>query len=251
MRCLFISDAHYPIGDEIVDFLLGNYQSYDVIYILGDLFEFYYGYENFIYPHHLKLINVLKFISSKVKIKLFEGNHEYRLERIKEFVNLDVIKSSSFENINGFRVFLAHGDTIDKFDISYRLFRSFLKNGITLSIIERIPPWTLLYLSKMASRISKENLKSKNYRGTEIALENFARSMIKSGVDVVILGHTHTPLFKKFNNGLYINSGEFFKHFSYAVYDGREFKLCFWEARNDKRGSQKKNRGVKEDFALP
>lgn len=237
MKCLFISDAHYPLGSEVVDFLLGNYQNYDVIYILGDLFEFYYGYENFIYPHHLRLINALKFISSKVRIKLFEGNHEYRLERIREFIDVEVIKDGAFENIDGVKVFLAHGDTIDRLDVSYRLFRSFLKNGITLSIIERIPPSTLLRLSKVASRISKENLSSKNYRGTERALENFAKRAIENGVDVVILGHTHTPLFKKFHTGLYINSGEFFKRFSYVVYNGREFKLCFWEAHNDKRGS--------------
>jgi len=241
MKCLFISDAHYPAGSRVVDFLLDNYHSYDAIYILGDLFEFYYGYENFIYSHHLRLINALRFISSKVQLKLFEGNHEYRLERIKRFVNAEVIKVGAFENIDGIRVFLAHGDTIDKLDISYRLFRSFLKNGLTLSFIKEIPPSTLLYLSKVASRISKENLSSKKYRGTERALEGFAKKMIKSGIDVVILGHTHKPLFKKFHGGLYINSGEFFERFSYVVYDGKEFKLCFWEAHNDQRGSQEKN----------
>lgn len=228
MRCLFLSDAHYPISKRIIKFLLNMYTEFDAIYILGDLFEFYYGYDNFVYPHHLALINALKFVSGKVKVILFEGNHEYKFERICDYTNVRVVKSSLIEKIGDYNVFMAHGDTIDKKDVAYRMFRSTLKNKLMLSFINTIPPYKLLFLSKLASKVSKENLKSKHYRGTEKAFEDFSEKLISDDIDVVMLGHTHNPVFKKIGKGLYLNTGEFFSNFSYAVFDGKQFKLCYW-----------------------
>jgi len=242
MKCLFLSDVHYPVSKEIVGFLLDTYVEFDAIYILGDLFEFYYGYDGFIYPHHLKLINALKFISRRVKVTLFEGNHEYRLERIQDFLDVRVIKGDLIKKIGSYTVFMSHGDTIDRLDIGYRLFRTTLKNSLMLSFINTIPPSKLLTLSQIASRVSKENLKSKKYRGTEKALEGFAKKLLLDSIDVVIFGHTHKPVFKKIRNGLYINTGEFFSTFSYVIFDGEMFKMRYWREKDDKRGSKEEDR---------
>jgi len=219
MRCLFISDSHYPKSEAIIDFLFKYYDEYDNIFILGDLFEFYYGYRGFFYPHHLKLINLLNIISNKKKVFIFEGNHEYNLEVIKEFVNVEVVKRELVIKLDDFLVHLEHGDTIDKKDIGYRMFRGALKNRFTLKLIDRISPRFLYFLSQKASEFSKKRLHSKKYRGTDEALERFAESKIEDGTDVVILAHTHNPIIKRIENGLYINSGDFFKHLSYVVYD--------------------------------
>ncbi|WP_022670096.1 UDP-2,3-diacylglucosamine diphosphatase [Hippea alviniae] len=226
MKCLFLSDAHYPFGSYIVDFLLDTYHRYDAIYILGDLFEFYYGYKGFVYPHHRKLISVLSLIAKKRRLVLFEGNHEYRLKNIREFVDAEVVYEFKEEIIDKFRVFLAHGDTIDANDRAYRLFRAFLKNRITLDFINYcVSKSVLLKLSKIASDFSKNSLRDKSYRRTSIALEKFAKSKIEEGFDVVVLAHTHEPVFKKIKNGLYINTGEFIKHPTYAVYENGQFEL--------------------------
>ena len=228
MKCLFLSDAHYPTSKGIIKFLLDTYSEFDAIYILGDLFEFYYGYDDFIYPHHLSLVNVLKFISEQVRVTLFEGNHEYKLERIRDYMNVRVVKEGLEEKIGDYNVFMAHGDTIDKKDVAYRMFRATLKNKLMLSFINTIQPSKLLFLSKLASKVSKENLKSKQYRGTEKAFEYFSEKLIFGGIDVVMLGHTHNPVFKKIGRGLYLNTGEFFLNFSYVVFDGKQFKLDYW-----------------------
>jgi len=230
MRCLFLSDAHYPRNDIFIDFLIDNYNKYDNIYILGDLFEFYYGYENFFYPHHIKLINALNIISNKTRLVLFEGNHEYRLEKIKQFVNAEVIKDSLIEQIDGKKVFMQHGDTIDTKDLSYRIFRNSLKNSLTLSVINKISPTTLFNLSKSASSFSKKITKSKKIKKIDEAFLNFAKNRIKGGADIVILAHTHRPSITKIDKGLYINSGDFFDNLSYITYETkRGFLLNFYE----------------------
>ncbi len=230
MKCLFVSDAHYPKNDVIIQFLYEKYYDFDIIFILGDLFEFYYGYKKFFYSHHLKLINLLNIISDKKKVVLFEGNHEYNLNVIKDFINADVVTKGMEIKLDTFDVYMEHGDTIDKKDIAYRIFRRSLKNGLTLKIIDMIKPSFLYYLSQKASNFSKKRLHSKKYRGTEIALESFAKKKIEEGTDVVILAHTHNPVIKKIGNGLYINCGDFFETFSYVVYEtGKGFSLNFFK----------------------
>ncbi len=229
MKCLFISDAHYPKNDAVIDFLLESYYKFDIIFILGDLFEFYYGYKGYFYSHHLKLINLLNLISKKKKVVIFEGNHEYKLEAIKEFINADVVKKDMKIRLDTLDVHIEHGDVIDKKDIAYRLFRGALKNRLTLAFIDKISPPLLYMMSKRASDFSKKRLSSKKKcRGTDEALELFAAKKIKEGFDVVILAHTHKPTIKKIGNGLYINSGDFFDKFSYIVYDTKTgFSLKF------------------------
>ncbi len=228
MKCLFVSDAHYPKSEALVNFLLNVYEKFDVIYILGDLFEFYYGYNNFLYPHHIKLINALKLISKKTKTVLFEGNHEYNLKTIKRFVDVDIVDSSLDITIDKLKVHMEHGDIIDKKDTAYRVFRAILKNPVTLTLLDKINPFLLLKLSKKASKFSKIRLKNKKNRHTERAFEIFAKKKIKEGFDVVILAHTHKPLIKKIDSGLYINSGDFFKTFSYITYStDRGFTLKY------------------------
>lgn len=230
MKCLFVSDAHYPSNNKIIDFLIDSYGQYDIIFILGDLFEFYYGYKNFLYTHHMKLINMLNMISKKSRVILFEGNHEYNLKRIKDFLNVDVVEHYLNIEIDGLKLHLEHGDTIDKKDTAYRLFRAALKNTATLKIIDKLPPYFLLELSKMASSFSKKSLNNKRYRNTDKALETFAENKIREGFDYVILAHTHNPVVKKINKGTYINCGDFFNRFSYAVYESSEgFSLRFFD----------------------
>lgn len=227
MRCLFVSDVHYPIsGDIFLEFLWDNYTYFDRIYLLGDIFEFYFGYKNFIYKHHVKLLALLKAVSKKTELYIFEGNHEYKLEGLRQFADIHIVKDSLEEKFDGLRVYMEHGDMIDREDISYRVFRNTLKNRFMCRIIEHIKPSFLFLLSKKASHFSKIDIKSKKDRHTDDALEKFANSKIKGGVDAVILAHTHNPTLIKKNSGIYINTGDFLEHFTYATYEtGKGFLL--------------------------
>ncbi len=220
MKMLFVSDAHYDNDNhKIVSFLESNYKKYDNIYIVGDLFEFYYGY-NFLFCHQIKLIELLKKISDEKKVYLFEGNHEYKLQSIKKFLpNINIVEKELIENIDSKLFYIEHGDCIDKKDKSYLLFRKILKNKVTLKILEFISPVFLLKLANIASKISKKNLKNKTLRNTDFALEEYAKTLIEKGFDYVILAHTHNPCLKKINQGIYANIGDFCENFTYAEFD--------------------------------
>ncbi|OSS42720.1 hypothetical protein DESAMIL20_340 [Desulfurella amilsii] len=219
MKLLFLSDVHYKHNEIFLDFLGSIYKKYDRIYIVGDLFEFYYGYD-FLFCHQSKLVELLRKISDEKKVYLFEGNHEYKLEAIKKFLpNVEIVKKELIENIDTKLFYIEHGDCIDKKDKTYRIFRNILKNSFTLKVLKLISPVFLLKLADIASKISKNNVKNKALRRTDFALEEFATQLIKKGFDYVILAHTHNPLLKTIDNSVYANIGDFCEHFTYVEYD--------------------------------
>ncbi|AHF97912.1 MULTISPECIES: UDP-2,3-diacylglucosamine diphosphatase [Desulfurella] len=231
MKALFLSDIHYKGNEEFLVFLDTIYKQYDRIYIVGDLFEFYYGYE-FLFCQHIKLISLLKKISEEKKVYLFEGNHEYRLEAIKKFLpKIEVVKKELIENIDSKLFYIEHGDCIDKKDKAYLMFRNILKNRFTLMLINLISPVFLLKLANIASKISKKNLKNKTLRRTDAALEEFAQNLIKKGFDFVLFAHTHNPVLKQINNGIYVNIGDFCENFTYVEFD-KTIKIRRYQSEN-------------------
>jgi UDP-2,3-diacylglucosamine hydrolase len=55
--------------------------------------------------------------------------------------------------------------------------------------------------------------------------EHFAAEKISQGFDAVVLGHTHVPVLRDFGDGVYLNLGDWFKHFTYGRLQEGEFHL--------------------------
>lgn len=85
MRAIFIADAHLrQPGDEnyrlLMEFLAGLRGNVDTLYILGDLFEFWIGYDPVPFTHYLPLLDRLReLVDSGVRIEYFEGNHDFHM----------------------------------------------------------------------------------------------------------------------------------------------------------------------------
>jgi UDP-2,3-diacylglucosamine hydrolase len=65
-----------------------------------------------------------------------------------------------------------------------------------------------------------------------IDYENYAQGKLGEGYDFVAIGHLHLPIYKEFGTGIYINTGDFINHFSYARLDGQSTRLLFLGAES-------------------
>ena len=116
MKAVFFSDAHLA-GDDaakterLKGFIKRVTEDADLVVILGDLFEFYHGYEGYIYPHYKEIVDLLRDIASGRSVYLIEGNHEFRMGRYFEsYTGIRCVDTLTL-NIDDKRVFLSHGDT--------------------------------------------------------------------------------------------------------------------------------------------
>jgi len=232
MRAIFIADAHLkglndPNQKHLCAFL-ENLKDIDKLFILGDLFEFWTGYNKTLeYNYSPVLVQFKRLKESSTDIIYVEGNHDFSVGQFfKDILDGAVYPDSADITLDGKRFFLAHGD-IAEHSISYKIWRRFLRSPVVSIIVKIVPPFLVWKAAMILSKKSRGNHK----RGD--VLDNlqreFAKEKIKQGFDIVIFAHSHVPEISEIavngKKGIYANPGDWIKEFSYLVYEDGNIRL--------------------------
>ncbi|HOJ43847.1 MAG TPA: UDP-2,3-diacylglucosamine diphosphatase [Syntrophorhabdaceae bacterium] len=223
MKAIFFSDVHLERHDKektsVVTTFIRDVCAYaDFIFILGDLFEFFYGYRTYIYPWYLEVIDSLKRLTEEGrKVFFLEGNHEFQLGNIlKDYAGIECARELSME-IDGKKVFLAHGNEFIKNNPL-----RFLKSRFVYSIMEALGP-DLTWKIAMLSSIIISDKKKPHREDVKQRFRTFGKAKLDDGFDVVIFAHTHMPDKVEFEDNhtkkLYLNTGDLFRYHSYLAYE--------------------------------
>jgi UDP-2,3-diacylglucosamine hydrolase len=236
MRKVFIADAHLRSESDknyrlLMEFLKTLHGNTDTLFILGDLFEFWIGYPGVPFPHYLAMLEELRRLRARgVKIVYFEGNHDFHMgpffEKTLEAVIYNVPAVLEME---GKRIYLSHGDQINRSDYGHRLFRFLLHNRMTGRIIPLVPPFVASCIAERLGRVSRKNhdMRRRKWDYPSI-MRRFAAERFREGCDAVIIGHFHMPLFEKSSDGAertLISLGDWITHFTYGEWEEGEFSL--------------------------
>jgi UDP-2,3-diacylglucosamine hydrolase len=235
----FISDAHLGSETEekekikekkLIDFLENIIPDAEALYILGDLFEFWFEYKNVIPKEHFNvLIQLKKLIDSGIKIYYITGNHDFWLgDFLPKKIGIRICKEPFWVSHQGKEIYLTHGDGLAKKDRGYRILKRILRNKINIFLYRQIPSDIGVPSAKKVARLSRSHTSQK-----EKPLEdyiNFAKDKISEGFDAVIMGHIHQPTLKDFKSGIYLNTGDWFEHFSYGKLVEGKFLLETYES---------------------
>ncbi len=225
----FISDVHLgsagPAGDdqrkilrlrELFGLISGPQ---DRLFILGDLFDFWFEYRTVVQKEHLEVIGLLKELRSrKVAIDLLVGNHDFWAgDFLARDLGITVHRQPLALEVDGKRMFLAHGDGMGKGDLGYKVLKVVLRNPFTIWLYRLLHPDLGVPLAKWFSQISRRHLTRDMHLDPGPMIEA-ARVKFSQGFDHVLIGHTHRPLFHEEAGNIYVNLGDFINSFSYAVF---------------------------------
>lgn len=237
---IFLSDAHLTEEtrenqERLIRFLESEKENLATLVILGDLFEFWFGFEGYIYQEYVPILEQLKSLSHRgVRIKYIEGNHDFCLGPFFEAeLGAEVYVEDVEETLGGKRIYVAHGDRVNPRDYEYRLFRKILKNRLSYSVIR----WAGPKLSReVAKRLSSRSRRKNCCRapGHNPVFKTFAMNKFREGIDVVILGHSHYPeqILENINGSerAYFNVGDWITFFSYLRYGPKAgFELSYYD----------------------
>jgi UDP-2,3-diacylglucosamine hydrolase len=233
MRKIFIADAHLRSPNDanyraLIRFLETLPADTDALYLLGDVFEFWIGNPDPVYAHYREIIDCLKGVRRRgVRIVYFEGNHDFHLDRFfEEQLQAEVYDSGAVVEIGGQRVYLCHGDQINRDDYRYRLFRFVFHSRFIKALI---PFFSRRLTAHAASTLSRRSSSRRDYRRKRwdyrVILDSFARGRFAAGCDAVIVGHYHLPMYERNEGHLFIALGDWITHFSYAQWLDGEFTL--------------------------
>lgn len=197
------------------------------IYLLGDIFDFWWEYKLVVPRGFTRFLGTISHITdSGIPVHFFTGNHDMW---VTDYLSTEcgmIIHTSPVTIVfNEKRFHLAHGEGLGTLDTGYRILLSIFHNKPLQAMYSALHPsigigighkWSLS--SRLAKGISKE------FAGEEKEdLIRYARTVLKyERIDYFIFGHRHLGMNYKLNEeSEIIFLGDWIKHGSYASWDGK------------------------------
>jgi len=206
------------------------------IYLLGDIFDFWYEYKSVVPRGHTRTLGKLAEISdSGVNIHFFTGNHDlWAFDYLEKEIGLKIYRNVWRGNIKGKKFYIAHGDGLGIHDKGYRLLKKIFTNRFLQACFSCIHPNLSFWIANKwssHSRLADGKIEADTFRGEDKEwLIIHAKEELKiEHFDFFMFGHRHLPGdIKLSEKSRYINTGDWISFFSYAVFDGKEMKLLYY-----------------------
>lgn len=236
----FISDIHLGLGSAeqqmeretaFIAFLRSIENDCESLFIIGDLFDFWFEYSTVIPKQFYRTLAELKHWTIREKsVTYLMGNHDFGHNSFfKEEFGITVFEDDITCDISGKRFYLAHGDGKAYNDTGYLILKKILRSPISKTLFRWIHPDIGIGIATWASRGSRMHTDAKEYGEQSIGdgLREFAEKKIQNEqFDFVIMGHKHKAEVTSFGNGVYVNLGHWLSFpATYAVFDGQTLEL--------------------------
>jgi UDP-2,3-diacylglucosamine hydrolase len=223
MKIIFFSDAHLDKKHDhknrlVIRFLSDVCADADRVFILGDLFEFYHGYDGYIFPWYRDVADSLKNLTGKGKtIYLLEGNHEFHVgSHFESYTGVTCADSLAIQ-LDGKKVFLAHGH-----EIKNNCLVKALKTRFMSSAMDMFKPALAWKVAAIAGIFLSRRKKPYNNKIKDV-FRQYARTKFEEGYEAVILAHSHMSDRVEFTFGntkkYYLNTGDIIQGSTYVEYN--------------------------------
>jgi UDP-2,3-diacylglucosamine hydrolase len=244
-KIYFLSDFHLGTPSAaaslqreklIVQFLDEVKKDAAEIFIVGDLFDFWFEYKTVVPKGFVRILGKLAELSdSGIKLHFFVGNHDMWVRTyFQEELNMQVYFEPARFEFNGKKFLIGHGDGLGPGDHKYKFLKKIFRNPVCQWAFGIIPPSIGMGLANYFSRRSRQA--DKSYEEVFLGEENewliiYSREVLQQeAIDYFIFGHRHLAIdFTLNNSSRYINLGEWINFNSYAVFDGNTTTLAYYK----------------------
>ncbi|MEM9391443.1 MAG: UDP-2,3-diacylglucosamine diphosphatase [Bacteroidota bacterium] len=206
------------------------------IYLLGDIFDFWFEYAQVIPKGFIRLQGkLIELIDSGIPIYFFSGNHDmWMFDYFPKEFNIPVYHKEMQLIVGNQKLLIGHGDGLGPGDKMYKVLKRIFRNRFCQWLFARIHPNLGIsianYWSK-SSRISNTKKGDDDFKGDKEFLLQYCKSKEQQEHhDYYVFGHRHLPLDLEIGNASkYINLGEWVNYYTYGRYDGKHFELLAFE----------------------
>jgi len=190
------------------------------VYLLGDLFDFWFEYNKVIPKGFERLKGKLaELTDSGIKIHLFVGNHDlWTFGYLESEIGLTIHTKPKIIKIKNKKFYVAHGDGLGKGNIIYKLIKRVYENRMCQFLFKILPSTIGITLAQFLSRRNKKKQNKSKEKLGENYLTEYCKKILKTQhIDYFVFGHIHRPCSIELSkNSTYINLGDWVTHFSYA-----------------------------------
>lgn len=209
----------------------------DVIFLVGDVFDFWFEYKHTIPKGFIRLQGKLaELTDAGTRVVLFTGNHDmWMSDYFTQEMGIPVYREPRQYDIGGKRFLIGHGDGLGPGDYVYKRLKLVFESGLARRLFRYLHPDVGIGLAQnwsRRSRISNQLKNEEEFLGDDREwLMHYCREIeAQTHHDYYIFGHRHLPLDRPVSdNSRYVNLGEWVSAKTYAVFDGEDLALKRWE----------------------
>lgn len=239
----FLSDAH--LGSRaiehgrtqerrLVNFLDSIKHKAAAVYLLGDMFDFWYEFKTVVPKGYTRFLGKLSELTDLgVEVHFFTGNHDIWCgDYLTKECGVILHRHPLTTEIYGKEFYLAHGDGLGDPDRKFKMLRAIFHNRTLQTLFSALHPrWSMEFGLNWAkhSRLKRVNGKEPDYMGENNEfLVLYTKDYLKSHPDInfFIYGHRHIELDLMLSaKSRIVILGDWINYFSYAVFDGENLFL--------------------------
>jgi len=211
------------------------------IFIVGDMFDFWYEYRQVVPKGYVRLLGKLAELSDAgVSLHFFVGNHDmWMRDYFQKELNIPVYYEPREFEIKGKRFLIGHGDGLGPGDHGYKRLKKLFRNPACKWLFGILPPVAGMGLANYLSRRSRAQTGAieEVFLGEDNEwLIIYCKEVLKqNNIDFFVFGHRHLPIDYRLTDGSrYINLGDWISYYTYAVFDGNELLLKSFKGNDHK-----------------
>ena len=237
-EALFVSDVHLGSGDagqnreraaRFGSFLERRAARAGRLFVLGDLFDFWFEYRHAMPRQHLDSVRRLgALVDGGVALTFFGGNHDaWAGPFLRDMLGATFHADPAIVEVAGRRLALMHGDGLARGDAGYKLLKRVMRNPAAIAAYRAIHPDLGIPLAHAVSRLSRtsrdESRIDREWLYRQLALPRYA-----DGADGVLTGHYHHPTHFRRDGRDFLVLGDWIGNFTFASLNGGHFRLERW-----------------------
>jgi len=244
-KIYFASDQHFGAPtiaqskvreQQFVDWLDSIKNTADTIFLLGDLFDFWFEYKKAVPKGFVRVLGKLAELSDLgIKIHFFVGNHDLWMhDYFEKELNIAVYHKPTEFSFNNKTFLIGHGDGLGPHDKGYKRMKKVFTNPFSKWLYRWLHPDIGIKLAQYLSLKNRlisgaEDVKYLGEEG-EWLVQYCKKKLAEKHYNYFIFGHRHLPLeIALSNNSTYINTGDWITHFSYGEFDGEQLLLKYYK----------------------
>jgi len=241
-RIYFASDFHLGVPTyaasldrerKIVRWLDEIKEDATEIFLVGDLFDFWFEYKRAIPRGFVRFQGKIAELSdSGIPIHVFTGNHDmWIFDYLPKELGFTLYRNPILRTWNNKTFYIGHGDGLGPGDRGYKFIKKVFASKICQWLFARMHPNLGIWIAQLSSSTSRAagQEADKKFLGQENEwLAIYAREYLQKNPDIhyFIFGHRHLPMEIKIGeNTSYFNLGEWLHYNTYLVFDGEKCTL--------------------------
>ena len=244
-KLYFASDIHLGAGsyassrareDKLVRWLDMIKADAAEIFIMGDLFDFWFEYKAVVPKGYIRLFGKLAELSDAgIKLYFFKGNHDmWMFDYFEKELGATIISNELVIERGGKKFFLHHGDGLGPGDAMYKVLKKIFRSRLCQWLFARIHPnfgvGLANFWSGRSRKVGAKDITKINLQQDWLII--YSKEVLQTTYyDYLVFGHRHMPMDIDLDGkSHYVNLGEWVYHYcSYGEFDGTDMHIKYFE----------------------